>query len=306
MPGSLSPQLAVLADHPPEGDAWIHEIKFDGYRILTFIQNGDVKLLTRNGHDWTHKFSSIAKAFARLRVDSAIVDGELVVLDDKGRTDFQALQAMLKGNNKAEPMLYAFDLPFCNGVDLRQTPLIDRKTQLEKILSQSRVAPTITYSNHFQTAGGEVLDQACRLSLEGIISKRMDAPYVSRRDPTWIKSKCSQRQEFIIIGYTPPQGSRTGFGALLLGFHDDNKNLSYAGRVGTGFNEALLGDLFKQLQRLEIDKPPTAIPPPARERNHAHWVKPKLIAEVRFTGWTRDNLLRHPAFIALRLRQIRK
>ena len=300
MPAKLTPQLAVLADRPPEGHGWLHEIKFDGYRILAHIKNGNVKLMTRNGHDWTAKFAPIATALSKLKVDSAIVDGEAVVLDAEGKSDFQLLQAMLKSKEKATPVLFAFDLPFCNGVDLTQTPLIERKARLEKLLTQSRLGQRIRYSEHFDTAGEEVLSKACGLSLEGIISKRADAPYVSRREATWLKSKCQQRQEFVIIGFTQAQGSRKGFGALLLGVHNDKKQLVYAGRVGTGFDDRLLGDLHAQLKKLEQKSPPTDIAPPRREVKAAHWVRPALVGEVRFTGWTRDNVLRHPVFIALR------
>ena len=300
IPDKIAPQLAVLAEHPPHGNQWLHEIKFDGYRLLAFVKSGDVTLYTRNGLDWTRKFSGIARAIAKLKVDSAVVDGEAVVLDDKGRSNFQALQAMLKDKSNASPTFFAFDLLFCDGVDLRQVPLIQRKETLKSILDRSKLAPTINFSEHVQGEGEKVVTKACEMSLEGIVSKRTDAPYVSRRDPTWLKSKCGNRQEFIIIGYTDPQGARSGFGSLLLGYHDDKKRLVYAGRVGTGFDEARLKQLIGKLRDIDQDKPPTDVLPPVRERRAAHWVKPELVAEVRFSNWTRDGVLRHPAFIALR------
>jgi len=300
LPDKLAPQLAVLATHPPTGAQWLHEIKFDGYRILAFVKSGKVTLRTRNGLDWTAKFPGIAKALARLKVDSAILDGEAVVLDREGRSDFQALQAMLKDQQKAEPVLYAFDLPFCNGSDLRQSPLLERKKMLRSILDASKLEPRVRFSDHVVGDGDSVIDKACGMSLEGIVSKRADSPYVSRRDASWLKSKCDHRQEFAIIGYTDPQGSRQGFGALLLGVHDDKGRLVYAGRVGTGFDDRALQDLAGRLKALAQKQPPTDVPPPARERRAAHWVKPTLVGEVRFTGWTRDGVLRHPAFIALR------
>jgi bifunctional non-homologous end joining protein LigD len=300
MPQTLVPQLAVLAERPPEGDQWIHEIKFDGYRLLAFIKAGKVKLLTRNGLDWTARFPDIAKALARLKVDSAIVDGEAVVLDKEGRSDFQALQAAFKGKTDATPVLYAFDLPFCDGVDLRNAPLIQRKERLEKLLKESNLAPRVNFSEHVRGSGEKLIAKACAMALEGIISKRIDSPYVSRRDPSWVKSKCGNRQEFVIIGYTDPEGSRQGFGSLLLGYHDDKNRLVYAGRVGTGFDDQQLRRLHARLAEIEQDKPPTDVPPPRRELRDAHWVTPRLVGEVRFTGWTRDGVLRHPAFIALR------
>ncbi len=300
LPPKFSPQLALLVDRPPEGEDWLHEVKFDGYRILAFVEAGKVKLLTRNGNDWTDRFAPIAKAIQKLRVDSAILDGEAVVLDSEGRSDFQALQAMLKEKDHAEPYMYVFDLPFLNGVDLTSEPLIERKKKLEKLLKGRDLTPYVIYTRHVRGRGGEVLHHACEMSLEGIVSKRIDARYVGRREATWVKSKCQQRQEFVVIGFTEPQGSRSGFGSLLLGYHDAGKNLVYAGRVGTGFNDKLLHDLRAQLGRLQQKTSPTALPPPARERRNARWVKPTLVAEVRFTGWTRDRMLRHPAFIALR------
>jgi bifunctional non-homologous end joining protein LigD len=299
-PEKFSPQLAVLAESPPPGDQWLHEIKFDGYRILARIKAGKVQLMTRNAKDWTNKFPSIARALSRLKVDSAIVDGEAVVLDKQGRSDFQALQAMLKNKENVDPVFFAFDLPFCDGWDLRPAKLIDRKEKLESILQKSDLAPRISFSDHVRGGGDSMIHKACGMGLEGIVSKRIDAPYLSRRDPSWLKSKCGQRQELVVIGYTDPQGSRTGFGSLLLGYYDRNKKLVYAGRVGTGFDERLLGSTFRRLKQLQQSDPPTDKPPPRREQRDAHWVKPELVAEIKFTAWTRDGVLRHPAFVAFR------
>jgi bifunctional non-homologous end joining protein LigD len=300
LPEKFAPQLAVLATHPPVGDQWLHEIKFDGYRVLASVHAGEVTLRTRNGLDWTAKFPDIANSLARLKVDSAIVDGEAVVLNREGQSDFQALQAALKNPKNVKPVLFAFDLPFCNGLDLRNTPLRERKGMLERVLKQSSLDPIIRYSDHVDGDGSAVIEKACHMSLEGIVSKRADAPYVSRRDASWLKSKCDHRQEFVIIGYTDPQGSRAGFGSLLLGVHDDQDRLVYAGRVGTGFDDGRLLDIHRQLKSLAVAKPQTNVPPPAREQRAAHWVRPQLVGEVRFTGWTREGVLRHPAFIALR------
>lgn len=299
-PGSFSPQLAVLAEAPPAGQQWLHEIKYDGYRLQSRLRDGKVQLITRNGKDWTAKFPGIAKALAKLKADSAILDGEVVVLDAKGRSDFQSLQQVLKEKTSAEPVLYAFDLLYCDGFDLRESPLIERKELLEEILKRSDLHGRIHYSEHVQEDGAAVVEKACQLDLEGVVSKQIDAPYVSRRDASWVKSKCGHRQELVIIGHTDPRGARVGFGSLLLGYHDDKNRLVYAGRVGTGFDEKMLKKTLSRLHALGVDKPPTDIPPPARERHAAHWVKPQLVAEIRFTGWTRDGLLRHPVFVAFR------
>jgi bifunctional non-homologous end joining protein LigD len=300
LPATFSPQFAVLADAPPKGDQWLHEIKFDGYRMLARISSGDVQLSTRNDKNWTSKFPRIAAELEKLKVDSAILDGEIVVLDKEGRSDFQGLQGLLKDKIPADPVYMVFDMPFCNGIDLREVPLIERKERLRKIFDQSPKSARIRFSDHIEGDGSAVIEKACHMHLEGIISKRRDASYVSRRDPSWLKSKCIQRQEFVVIGYTPPQGSRTGFGSLLLGYHGEDGELKYAGRVGTGFDNAMLAKTFKQLRELEQDQPPTATPPPPRERRNAHWIKPSLVAEVKFSDWTRDGMLRHPAFVAFR------
>jgi bifunctional non-homologous end joining protein LigD len=297
---TFSPQLAVLAEKPPTGEQWIHEIKFDGYRMLAELRDGNVTLISRNAKDWTAKFPQVVKALEKLKVKSAILDGEIVVLDEQGRSDFQALQNLMKHKRKAEPVYYAFDLPFYEGQDLRDTPLLQRKEQLEKMFRAHNPGPRLNYSEHFHGSGDSIAARACKMGLEGIVSKKIDAPYVSRREPTWVKSKCNQRQEFVVIGFTDPEGKRKGFGALLLGYHDSEGQLVYAGRVGTGFDDRMLVQTHERLKALEQDQPPTAKTPPARERRNAHWVKPSLVAEVRFTGWTEDDLLRHPAFIAFR------
>lgn len=300
LPTKISPQLAVLSDHPPSGDDWLHELKFDGYRILAFVDGGKVRLQTRNGLDWTAKFPGIARALRKLKARNAIIDGEAVVLNKEGKSDFQLLQTALSDQAGPAPILYAFDLLFCDGVDLRTAPVIERKKKLQSLLKRSRLGPHVRFSEHVRGEGDKVVEKACAMSLEGIISKRADAPYVSRRDPTWLKSKCGHRQEFVIIGYTAPKGQRSGFGALLLGYHDEKGRLVYCGRVGTGFDEKRLRGLHQELRAIEQEKPPTDVDPPQRERRAARWVKPLLVAEVSFTGWTRDGMLRHPVFVALR------
>jgi bifunctional non-homologous end joining protein LigD len=297
---NFAPQLAVLSQEPPKGNQWVHEIKFDGYRILAHIKKGKALLITRNGNDWTDPFAPVAEAIKDLKVDSAIVDGEVVVLNEKGQSDFQALQQLLKNKRRVAPTMYAFDLPFCNGQDLRRLPLLERKKRLEKILKASKLAPRIRFSQHVAGEGKVVRDKACQMGLEGIISKLADGPYYSRRDASWLKSKCDQRQEFIIIGFTDPQGSREAFGSLAIGYYDDAKKLAYAGKVGTGFNTKLLKDIYDRLKPLEQKEAPDGLKVVSSERKGLHWVEPKYVCEVRFTGWTQDGNLRHPTFIELR------
>ncbi|HVT79181.1 MAG TPA: DNA ligase D [Phycisphaerae bacterium] len=299
MPTTLAPQLAELTEHPPSGEKWLHEIKFDGYRLLAFIKGGAVALKTRTGEDWTHRFKTLAKSLEDFPAESAILDGEVVVLNEQGQSDFQALQNMFKGKAKRPLHYFVFDLPYLEGKDLRAAPLLERKEQLQKLISKLGVR-TVAFSDHVMGDGEKVIEKACAMGSEGIVSKRVDAPYVSRRDPTWLKSKCTHRQEFIIIGFTESE-KRDGFKSLLLGYHDAENRLVYAGRAGTGFDQAMLRDLRQRLDPLEQKDPPTDVVPPARERHNARWVKPELVCEVRFTGWTDDGVLRHPAFMGLRL-----
>lgn len=296
----ISPQLAVLADEAPSGKGWRHEIKYDGYRLVATLQDGKVTLHTRNGHDWTHRFRGIADALAKVPAKTAIIDGEAVVLDEQGRSDFQALQAMLKEKQRATPVFYAFDLLHLDGEDLRDEPLADRTRALEKLLRKNKPRDVVRLSEQLDASGDAVLKQACRLGLEGIICKKLDARYVSRRDPSWLKVKCGKRQEFVVVGFSQPQRSRVGLGALLLGYRDEKKRLVYAGRVGTGFDTKMLKELRGVLERQAVKTSPLDVEAPARERRDATWVKPDRVAEITFTGWTRDGMLRHPVFVALR------
>ncbi|MGI8740584.1 MAG: non-homologous end-joining DNA ligase [Gammaproteobacteria bacterium] len=239
MPRDVKPQLAILVKEAPKGDGWLHEIKFDGYRLLCAISNRKARLITRNGHDWTRKFPRIAAAAADLHMSDAWLDGELVAMKASGVSDFQTLQNALKQGADAELAYYIFDLPFCDGHDLTRTPLIERKRLLRQLLSTSDAGP-LRYSDHLQGEGGRMYGQACSHALEGIISKRADSPYQSRRARTWVKIKCMRAQEFVVCGYTDPAGSRKYFGALLLGYHDPDGRLVYCGRVGTGFDSKSL------------------------------------------------------------------
>ena len=290
------PQLARLAEVPPSGPEWVHEIKFDGYRTLCRIEGKTIWLFTRNGLDWTEKYESLLAPLKRLKTKDAIIDGEIVALDEKGRSSFQALQSALKSPKRSELVFFAFDLLRLNGRDLIEEPLLERKKLLKKLIASART-DSLRYSEHWGGDGKGVLKASCGLQLEGIISKRVDLPYESGRGAGWIKSKCTHGQEFVVGGYTLPKGSRTGFGALLLGVNEKGK-LRYVGRVGTGFDTKLLLDIKAKLKTLEIsDSPFDLASPKGRE---IRWVKPKLVANVEFTEWTEDGVLRHPTFQGLR------
>jgi bifunctional non-homologous end joining protein LigD len=302
LPRSPKPQLATLVEHPPEGDAWIHEIKLDGYRLLCRRSaRGKVSVLTRNGKDWTDRFPAIAEGIAALPVESIVLDGEAVVFAPDGRTDFQRLQNALKRGraSSGDAVLVAFDLLYLDGFDLREAPLEDRKGLLERILRGRDTGP-VRYGDHLEASGSAVYERACEMGIEGVISKRRDRPYRPGRGKDWLKSKCIHEQEFVIAGYTAPSGSRRGFGSLLLGVNDEKGELRYAGRVGTGFTDETLRDLADRLGKLERKTSPFAGALPAAERRGVTWVRPELLAEVRFTEWTGDGRLRHPSFQGLR------
>jgi bifunctional non-homologous end joining protein LigD len=298
LPAWVAPQLATLVSGPPPGDDWVHEIKLDGYRILLRVERGRVKLLTRNRQDWTARFPAVAEAAAALPVKEALLDGEIVALDRAGVSSFQALQQADQLETGRTLVYVAFDLLFLDGSDLRPLPLVERKARLARLLKGRR--GRLRYSEHFDLPGQRVLDRACRLGLEGIIAKQKTAPYASGRGQAWLKVKCVARQELVIGGYTDPDGARAEFGSLLLGVHDRDGRLVYAGRVGTGFDHATLRSLGARLRKLERRGSPFAADGPRPPARGAHWVKPELVAEVAFTEWTRDGLLRHPAFQGLR------
>ncbi|MGF6108516.1 DNA ligase D [Pseudomonas frederiksbergensis] len=297
LPKTFSPQLATLMEKAPAGD-WRYEIKFDGYRILARIDNGEVRLLTRNGHDWTAKLPLQAKALAEMKLDGSWLDGEVVVLNDKGFPDFQALQNAFEIGRSVDIVYFVFDAPFLHGVDQRELPVEDRRAALKKALGR-KSRQVLRFSEAFTANHQDIVESACALSLEGVIGKRAGSPYVSRRSPDWIKLKCRLRQEFVIIGYTAPQGSRSGFGALLLGVYDD-KGLVYAGRVGTGFNQANLKLFHGQLQKIERKTSPLDKSLTAAQARGVHWVEPTLVCEAEFAEWTREGVVRQAAFIAMR------
>ena len=298
LPKFVQPELATLVDRAPAGEAWLHEMKYDGYRILARIEHGRVRLLSRNGRDWTDNFPTVAKALGHLAVDRALLDGEVAVLLDNGTTSFQALQNHLSGLRTGQLTYLVFDLLHLNGLDLTGARLEDRKRLLADLVGPARDAVSpLRYSDHVVGDGPAFFAQACRLGLEGVVSKLRDAPYRSTRTREWLKVKCVKRQEVVIGGYTDPEGSRVGLGALLAGVYEKGR-LVYAGKIGTGFTQKTLRELSSRLRPLEREASPFVTPPAGVGR--PRWVKPDLVAEVRFSEWTDDGRMRHPSFLGLR------
>jgi len=298
LPASFKPQLATLVESVPEGD-WRYEIKFDGYRLLARIEGERVQLFTRNGHDWTAKMPRQAEALAGLGLDSAWLDGEVVVLGEEGAPDFQALQNAFEAGRSGSILYYLFDAPYLDGHDLRQVPVEERRALLARLLERSD-SELLRFSADFSEQPESILESACQMRLEGLIGKRAGSSYVSRRSNSWVKIKCKNRQEFIIVGYTEPKGARSGFGALLLGLHDDDGKLQYAGKVGTGFNQATLKSLHAKMRPLETERSPLAKAPPAADVRGAHWLEPRLMCEVAYAEMTRQGVVRHSVFHGLR------
>jgi bifunctional non-homologous end joining protein LigD len=298
-PVDLEPQLCTLAERAPEGREWIHEVKFDGYRLMCYHQQGKVRLVTRGGKDWTHKFPTIASGLASIAIESAIIDGEACSIDASGRASFQGLQQALKAGDAGSLYFFAFDLLYLDGVDLRKAELHDRKRLLKTVVEKA-TSTRIRYSDHIIGGGDEIHLQACGHGMEGIVSKLANSQYQHGRSRSWVKIKCGKRQEFVIVGYTSPGGSRKHFGSLLLGAHNAADQLVYTGHVGTGFTHTGLGDLFARLKPLKRTTPPLDIEPPRTEVRGATWVTPQLVCEVAFSEWTDDLRLRHPSFQGLR------
>ncbi|MBO0711057.1 MAG: DNA ligase D [Acetobacteraceae bacterium] len=298
MPKGLAPQLATLRGEPPQGADWLSEVKFDGYRLLAFKSGQDVRLITRNGQDWTARLPTIAASVARLASDAALLDGELVAIREDGISSFALLQQALSDGIDHNLSLYLFDLLYMNGWVLSDCRLADRKQILAK-LSDWRDA--LRYSDHVEGRAGKMLHRACSMKLEGIICKRRDAPYRSGRGNTWLKLKCQGREEFIVLGFTPPSGSRTGLGSLHLGYRTEAGALEYAGGVGSGFTAQELAALRRKLDALIAPGPPDAMvyagDPPDRAIT---WVRPELVIEVQFAGWSGAGRIRHAAYLGIR------
>lgn len=299
LPQKFSPQLATLVEDPPDDKGWISEIKFDGYRMVVRIDDGAVKIFSRNGLPWEKKLPTVAASLAKLAVKQAWLDGEIVALDDNGRSNFSKLKDILGGEGKSEIYFFLFDVMYLDGYDVTGCRQQDRKALLEYILGESP-PPYLKYSDHVEGFPERIRQRACEMHLEGIIAKQADAPYRQQRSKSWLKLKCIQREEFIVVGYTDPQGTREGFGALHMGYYDKNGDLHYAGGVGTGFNVKTLKAIHKKLQEQTRRIPPSILihgePPPKK----MHWVKPTLVAETQYIDWTDGGSIRHAVFMGLR------
>lgn len=289
-------QLATASVEPPTSPGWIHEIKYDGYRLRVVVEGGAARVLTRNGADWSARFTWLAQAALALPISSAILDGEVVATRSDGVSDFSRLQAALASGSPDALTYMVFDLLYLDGHDLRDVPLVERKGVLREMLHDS--ASAIRYVEHFETPGAAFHRGTCEVGLEGSVSKRADRPYEPGRSHDWIKVKCRQRQEFVVLGWTEPQGSRPGISALLLGVQSHD-GLRYAGRVGSGFSNRERVDLLETLGRLNVPAPPIPEPPGLARIGH-HWVRPELVVEIAFAEWTADGLLRHPTYLGLR------
>jgi bifunctional non-homologous end joining protein LigD len=297
-------QLATLVDQAPAGGKWVHEIKFDGYRLLGFVAGGESRLRTRNGKDWTESFPAIAAALKKLKVDDAVLDMEAVILDDEGKSGFQALQAALGEGGRPERIIaYVFDLLHLDSESLTELPLTERKKKLEALLRKSRPGGSLRYSEHVAVEGGEIHAQACAKGLEGIISKLASGPYVAGRQKSWLKVKCALRQEFIIVGYSGAKSGDRALGALYLGYRKDGA-LRYAGKVGTGFSMKSARDLVDRFDQIPAAKPVLTRAETkglgAGEWSAVRWLQPVMLCEVAFTEWTEDGRIRHPSFQGLR------
>ena len=299
VPDDFRPQLPWLVGSPPEGDDWLHEIKFDGYRIIARIDRSGVRLVTRRGHDWTGRFRKIAHALDALGLGQTLVDGEVALLLADGTTDFEALQT-LDVERTGRLRYYLFDLPWYRGHDLTEEPLLARKEALRQLLRPTGSDDPLRLSDHIRGGGSDVFRRACAHGLEGIVSKRADARYRQGRARSWLKVKCRNRREYVIGGWTDPSGSRMGLGALLVGWYEDERTLRYAGKVGSGFSTTALADLRRRLDEIPAVYPPFIDPPAESDPGTIHWVEPTKVVEVEAGGRTREGRLRHASFQGLR------
>lgn len=298
LPEFISPQLATLVEKPPPGDQWFHELKLDGYRLLCYVDRGQIKFWTRNQKDWTAKFPALGKAVKALRLKSAILDGEVVALDASGRASFQKLQQQINKGSAAGLMFHVFDLIYLDGFNLTRTPLRERKRVLAQLFERVGEQSLLRFSDHIEGSGSEFLKEACKFGLEGIVSKLADSAYESTRNKNWLKVKCLKRQEFVIAGYTLSDKGLP-FSSLVLGVYEKGK-LIYAGRAGTGFSNQARVDLKKLLDRLKRATRPFAQIPSDPGLRRAVWAEPALVGEVAFSEWTDENIIRHPSFQGLR------
>ncbi|MEZ2129652.1 MULTISPECIES: non-homologous end-joining DNA ligase [unclassified Sinorhizobium] len=299
MPDRIEPCLALLVSKPPKGTEWIYEVKWDGYRLAIHVEPTRVRVITRGGHDWTHRFPSIAQAASRFG-GTMILDGEAVVLDEQGRSDFGGLQQALGGRggkrSAAEAIFFVFDILYLDGHDLRRMTFSERRQMLESVIPAEALG-AIRLSEAIEADGDELFASACEHGLEGLIAKKLDSPYRSGRLGDWLKIKCVQSDSFFIIGYEPSAAARGGIGRLLLAAYQGN-DLVYVGGVGTGFKERETIRLREDLDKIKTAKPPVEL-----KRKGAIWVQPTLIAEIEYRAWTDDGKLRHPSYKGQRERQ---
>jgi DNA ligase D-like protein (predicted ligase) len=296
-PKWIKPQLTRLVDEAPTGKDWLHEIKYDGYRMHARLADGKAQLLTRTGLDWSHRYNRTIEALRSLKVRSAYLDGELCALSGDGLPVFSRLQAAMDAGRTDQLVFFAFDLLFLNGQSTAQLPLIARKERLKRLFKKA--IQGLRYNEHVTGDGPRFREHACKLCLEGVISKRADRPYVPGDRGIWVKSKCLNREEFVVVGWTDPEGSRRHIGALLLGYYTEDGRLHYAGRAGTGINDRELNRLAGVLAPLQTPKMPLAAPPPRDNRfgsplklSRVHWVRPEVVVEVAYLTWTEGGLLR--------------
>jgi bifunctional non-homologous end joining protein LigD len=300
-PKWIKPQLTRLVNEAPAGADWLHEIKYDGYRMHARIDGRDVKLLTRTGLDWSHRYRRTIEALRGLKVKSAYIDGELCALRPDGVPAFSRLQAAMDEGRTDELVLFVFDLLFLNGESTARLPLTERKTRLKRLFRTE--IGGLRYADHVVGDGPRFRKHACKVGLEGAISKRADQPYVPGDRGIWVKSKCLSREEFVVVGWTEPEGSRRHIGALLLGYYTKDGRLRYAGRAGTGMTDKELQRLAGVLAPLQVPRMPLAEPPPRDGRfgsplqlSKVHWVQPEMVVEVTYLTWTEDNLLRQVSY----------
>jgi bifunctional non-homologous end joining protein LigD len=294
----------LLRKEPPSGPSWVHELKLDGYRIHARIDRGEIKLLTRNGLDWSTRYRATAEALHELKCGRAYLDGELCAVNPDGTTSFARMQAATDTGRSGDLVFFLFDLLHLDGVDLRPLPLLDRKAKLAELLK--RATRGLVYHEHLTGDGRAILKQACKLKAEGIVSKRVDAPYSPGNRGLWVKTKCLNRQEFVVVGWTEGEGSRKELGSLLLGYYAGRK-LIYAGRVGSGITQREMGELRRRLKRLAVAKMPLASAPPRDSRfggplelKRVHWVRPELVVDITYLTLTADGLVRQAVYQGLR------
>lgn len=299
LPVFIEPSLAALAEKPPKTENWVHEIKHDGYRMQARIDGGTVQLLTRKGLDWTKRFASIVKALQALPLSSGLLDGELIVQDERGVSSFSGLQSDLKSGRQTRMVYMVFDMMYCEGTNLMEVSLIERKTALQDVLASLPAGSPVKFSEHLRVIGDELLQHACRLGLEGIVSKQARSKYISGRGGHWIKSKCSLRREFVIVGYVPSTAVRHAVGSLVLGYYEAGA-LVHAGRVGTGFSNTVATDLMSALEPLDSSQPKFKTAVALANSRGVKWVKPELVAEIEYRGWSSDSLLRQASFKGIR------